>query len=63
MKTTNPLSRLFACLTGNERVRDGAPWGMSVLIQGFNLYAVVEVQPIGLSLAVFQNLKGAPLGR
>ena len=36
---------------------------MSVLIQGFNLYAVVETQPIGLRLAVFQNLKGAPLGR
>ena len=35
---------------------------MSFLIQGFNLYAVVEVEPIGLSLAVFQNLKGAPLG-
>ena len=57
-KATNPLSWLFAGLIGNERVRDGAPWGMSVLIQGFNLYAVMEVEPIGLRLAVVPEPQG-----
>ncbi len=59
---TNPLSWLFDGLVGNERVLDGAEWGASGPIQGFNVYAVVEAQPIGFCLAVFQNLKGAPLG-
>jgi hypothetical protein len=40
---------LFAGLIANESVLDGAEWGSSGLIQGFNVYAVVEAQPISFS--------------